>query len=327
MSCNVLEEYINFSKTCLKKYVKKIMVKKYDQDIFDKFISIYVDSRYYNVAPNVKKSFEYNVAFNLREQVSAIKESGLDSNITEQTFKVFKYLLYFDNVKECDSIKSVIKELDEFRINELELPVDKDFQKEIYDMVKADLLYKKQFIEKLKTKNFDISFHLTNISGVYNAILQSNLKFPSLYDQKAIKKVFDSKEIFEERLIVEYSYVATQVLMDVIKGDFRKKYLVNYTVELNDKKNNLKKLLNTIDNDVAKEKVIIKLNYSDFMADKESIYIRMRLGFKYAVVIDEGFVYTENNLKFLTIFKYIIISSQSLYYKEFSQRDNVICLR
>lgn len=327
MSCNVLEEYINYSKVCLKKYVKKIMLKKYDQDIVDRFIQVYVDARYYNVSSNVKKSFEYNVAFHLREQVDLIKEAGFDVMITEQTFKVFKFLLYFDNVKECNSIRSVIKELDEFRASELKIESDDNFQKEIYESVKTDLMYKKQFIEKLKTKNFDVSYHLTSNKEVYNSVLESNLKFPSLYDTKAIKKVFDSKEIFEERLIVEYSYVATQVLLDVIKGDFKKKYLVNYTIELNDKKNNLKKLLNTIDNDIAKEKVIIKLNYSDFIADKESIYVRMRLGFKYAVIIDEGFIYTENNLKFLTIFKYIIISSQSLYYKEFSQRDNVICLR
>lgn len=326
MSCNILEEYINFSRKTLKKYASKIMDKKFDEDIFDRFLTVYVDARYYGNFKKIKENFDYNIGFVLREEYEKIKVE-YEQKYVENSFKTFKYLLYFDNVKESESLKKIVGELYKFRVSDLELKEDKKFEDEMFDMVKDDLFYKKEYIDKFISKSFSINYHLTNNKNVYNSVLESELKFPSLYNVKAINKIFNSKEIVEDRLIVEYSYVAVQVLMDIIKGEFSKSYLVEFVPDVNEKKNNQKRLFNIIDNDIAKDKIVLKINYSDFLADKESYYAKMRLGFKYAIVIDEAFVMNDSNIRFLSIFKYIIISAKSTYYEDLEKLENIIILR
>lgn len=327
MNYNILEEYINFSRTCLKNYTKKILGNKYNQDILDSFLKVYIDARYYNASKIVSDNFEINIGYALRENYEHLKKQKIDHFVAEKTFKVFKYLFYFDNVKESPSMKGLVLEIEKFRIDELGLKKDKRFNQDIFEMVKSDLIQKKNFIDKFRSKDFVINLHLTNIDKIYNNKLESSLKFPDIYDKKSIEKVFDAKDLFEEKLFIEYCYVTSLVLLDIIRGEFDKGYLVNYSSDLNKKPSSFKKLFSVIDNDATKEKITIKINYSDFIKDRENFYAKMRLGFRFAVIIDEGFRPVGDYMQFLDIFKYIIVSSKSIYYVEFKEKNNLIVLR
>ena len=85
--------------------------------------------------------------------------------------------------------------------------------------------------------------------------------------------------------------------------------------------------MNVIDNDIAKEKLVIKISYKDFISSKEEYYSKMRIGFRFALIIDEAFEGREEDFKILEAFKYIIISSKSIYYERISSDNVVVTLK
>ncbi len=327
MKHNLVDEYIIFSKSCLNKYAVTIMAKHFNQDIFDQLLKTYVDIRYYNIGLKEYEDFQNNIGLTMVNKFEEMKEECENFDILKKTFSMFKFLLYFDAVKECDSVQLVINQLEDFREKELGIIKSKKFKDKIFEMVKEDLLKKKTFIDSTICKNFSIEFYLVNNDGLYNTQLNHNLKFPKLYNDSAINKVFTSKDIKEDSHLVEYNLVSSRVLLDVIKGEFKKKYLVNYSIGLNNKKVKQSEILGIISNDICKEKVILKIKFSEFIKDRESYYTNMRLGYKYAVIIDEAFTMSDVNIELLNVFRFILVSSQSIYYPKIKDRKNVVVLR
>lgn len=327
MNNNIINEYINFTRISLKNYAKMILVKDYNNDIFEQVLKIYIDIRYFNFGEKIHDEFSLNVVFNLFDQITNKKKIKGDDELVEKTFKIFKYLIYFDNVLESASMNETIKELSAFRKKELGIQSDEKFADELFALVRDDLFDKKDFLDKHDDENFTLNYILTDIDNVFDTYLEHNLKFPKLYNATSINKVFNSKEISEKRLFIEYTYVVITILKDIIKGEFDKKYLLNYVSELNNKKNTLNGLMKIISHDIAKEKTSIKITYHDFNENKELFYTNMRSGFNYAIIIDDEFILDDNSLQLLSVFKYIIINHKNMYYKDLSDLDNIIVLR
>lgn len=322
MQINVISEYVNFSRTSIEKYVKKILGKQFNKDVFDKYLSLYIEKRYYSFYPRAEKTFSYSIA---KELWSFFEENG-SLKEEENTLKSFRFVMYFDNVKESDSMVKIIEELLLFRENDLGI-VDDKFSKEIFDMVRDDLLMKKEYIDKFYVENFGMNFYLTDVENLYDSFFESKIKFPRLYDKNSINKVFNSKDVSEDRLFVEYCYLAAQVLLDAIEGDFKKQYLIGYTDSLINKKNKDKHVMNAIDNDLAKEKIVLKINYADFLENKENYYAKMRVGFKFAAILDEKFKGKEDEFKLLEAFTYVMMSKKSSHYERLAHNKNVVTLK
>ncbi len=327
MTCNVISEYVKFSRNCLKKYAKTIMKSCYEPSIIDRYNKVYVEARYYNHVEKIGKDFYDNIGMALRQELKILINEGVDQEKATKSFKTYKYLLYFDGVRECESAKALVEEIAVFRKNGLGLREDKKFVDEFFKMVQEDLVAKKEFVEKFQTEKFQVEFHLTNKKNVYDSLIEHNLKFPRLYEPKSIKKVFNSKDIVEERSFVEYSHVATQVLKDIIKGVFENEYLVIFPTNVINKKTKVRSLLNTIDDDIAKEKVVLKIKFSEFLEEKERYYVLMRVGYRFAAIIDEDFEHNEENQKILSLFKYVIASPKSAHYEQLNKEFDVIVLR
>ena len=52
--------------------------------------------------------------------------------------------------------------------------------------------------------------------------------------------------------------------MNIINGIFDKEYLIDFDIGISDKVDKFKRLLQIIDNDISKEFICFKINYSDF---------------------------------------------------------------
>ena len=55
----------------------------------------------------------------------------------QRCFYLFKYILYFDNVRECNSVRKLISEIDLYRREKLVL-VDEEFEVNFYNLLKDD---------------------------------------------------------------------------------------------------------------------------------------------------------------------------------------------
>lgn len=303
MSCNIVNEYVDFSRKSIKKYLKVILEKYFDEDVYDDLINAYINTRYYNMYFEVSDRFEVNIVYYLKKSLEKYKDDAVYKKKARYMFHVFKYILYFDSVRECDSVRPLIDEIKVFR-DKLKLE-DKDFESKFYNMLKDDLLAKKEFVDSFNSKNFNMNYVKVK-EQFFNCELTSNLKFSKLYSDYAINKVFNSKEINEQKLLVTYSMVGCRILQDILKGNFDKKYLVLYSLSLKDKPKKKQRILNIVDNDIVKEKLLLKITFEDYLANKDEIYSLTKMGFHIAIVLDSTFELTDDNKKLLTVFSYVI---------------------
>lgn len=327
MSINVINEYIHFSKKCINKYIKKIMDRKYDSDIFEELINTYIDARYHDLYPHQYKQYTTNIAYYLSKKTLELtkdesKTEKEKKNIKDM-FSLFEYILYFDNVVDCESAKETISKLNKARIEKFKIN-ETDFEKIFFEDLKQDLLKKKQYINNFDNKDFNITYKKTNLTNVFNTNIEYNLKFPKIYSKYAIDNVFKSKDINENKLFVLYPIVTTKILLDIINCDFKKKYLVDYSISLNEKEKKIKRLYSIIDDDIAKEKIIIKINFKDFIKEKQSFFEYMKQGFNYAIILDDSYEFIVENVELLKFFRYIIVNKNHKYFDKFSNLSNLI---
>ena len=236
-------------------------------------------------------------------------------------FKAFKYILYFDGVIENDSVRNIISEIEEFRKEGLNL-YDSGFEAKMYTLLEESLLSKQNFLDSFNDKNFEVNYIKVK-NGVFYCQLEHNIKFSKLYSSYAINKVFNNKVISEQKLFVLYPLVAVKALTDILKGDFTRKYVVDYVMDIASKERKNNKLLNYINNDTLKEKLILKLNYADFNKDKDKVYNLTRNGFKIALNIDKDFKLKEEESKLVKLFYFIFTSDEEVYNK-FNDKLNII---
>lgn len=310
MNYNIINEYISFSKICINKYLKKILGKHYNQNIVNRLLKVYVNSRYYDVYLSSGKDFANNIRENLVNLSENLKKQE-DVNQVDYTIESFEYIFYFDNVIECESINDKITEIENFRKDRLNINRNKKFNIDLFETIKEDLIKKKEYIETIDNKKFEFNYELTNLNNIYDVQINQNLKFPAVYNSAIVDKIFKSSELSQRKAAIEFSFAALKVLKDVIKGNFNYKYLVKYPSGVSSKKMLTNKLFSILDNDMLREKVIIKLDYNDFKNEKESIYEKIRKGFKFAIILNDDFVEEEDNIKLLYIFKYILVKKDT----------------
>lgn len=307
---NILDEYVSFSKKAIYKYLKMILGHYFDQDIYDDLINAYINVRYYNLYPKVEERFEENIVYYLKKSLIKVKDDARYHKKAKYMFTSFQYILYFDKVIECDSVRKIISKINNFR-KEIELD-DDNFEANFYNLLKSNLEALDEFVKKFQDKNFNVEYVKIR-NEVFDCKLNSNVKFSKIYSEYAINKVLGNKDILEQNLFVLYSLVGVKILNDVIKGIFDKYYLVDYAVSLKDKQKKQKRLFNLIDNDVSKEKLIFKITYSDYLENKDDIYDLTKEGFQIGICLDEKFILTEDTYKLLKVFTYIITDDSEFY--------------
>ncbi len=308
---NIASEYILFSQKAIKKYLILILDHYFDEDVYDDLINAYINTRYYNLYPKVAERLEENIVYYLKKSLQEKKDDEKFKEKAKYMFQMFKYILYFDAVLECDSVRTLITEIKRYRIIELKL-TNADFEAKLYNVLEKDLISKKEFLESFDDANF--TMHYVKIKDqVFNTVLEHNLKFSKLYSDYAINKVFNSKAISEQKLFVSYPMTCVKALNDVIKGNYEKKYLVDYVFSIAGKPKKNKKLLTYIDNDIIREKIILKVSYADYISAKDKVYELTKGGFKVALEIDKTFEFNDENVKLLKLFSYLVVGDSEFY--------------
>ena len=228
-------------------------------------------------------------------------------------FKMFKYILSFDVAIETSSVRVLLSEINEYRINILNLN-DDDFEAKLYDMIEKDLEAKKNFLDSFNDKNFNIKY-IKIKDEMFMCELEHKIKFSKFYSEYALNKVFNSKGINEQKLFVTYPMVATKAIGDIIKGDFSRIYIVDYIFSITEKPKKNEKLLEYIKNDIIKEKIILKLPFSDFKQDKDKVFNLTKNGYKVAAELDDTFEGSIEDLKLIKLFTVCLTANKNIFDK------------
>lgn len=314
MATNISNDYINFVKKSITNYTKLIMSKKFNKEIFDTLLNTYINTRYYNYYDSKYKNYSLKINYNLKNEVLKIMQTDDQkyNELAKKTYLVFKYIIYFDNVLEYDSLDKIIDDIVEFRIKNFDLYED-DFAKEFLMIVKEDNKRKKTYLESLKNDRLILETKKTNNSNVFFANLKPVLTFPKIYSDYSIKKVYNEGIINEDKLFITYHLVNKEILLNSIKGIYDNKYIVEFPISILEKKDKTNRLLNTINSEVTRDNIIMNITYSSYLNNKEAIESMIKDGYKFSVVLDEKYDYQEKSKIWLSIFSYIIIKKDTTF--------------
>lgn len=327
MSYNVLEKYIEITTKEINEYMKLIFENMYLKRISDKYIEAYLDVRFYNFYHK-----DENLTFR-KNFMNAIKQAEQrilmqypdDKKIIENMAIFYYFILYFDKISYRKGIEENIDKLYKLRMRLLKKQ-DEEFKEKFYKTYQKYVEEKEQFILKFETEKFFLKIaEYKNAKNVNRVILKYNIKFPRIYSNWALEKTFSSGLICEDKLNVEYSLISALVIKDIMRGNFKKQYIVEFEPSLLKKSKKLKSILNIINNPAVQDKISLKIKYQDFEENKEEIYELMRSGFRFAIIVDDTMDTSYATLQKLNVFSYILISSELRRYEAIM--DDKVILR
>ena len=318
MTINLANKYIELTKKEIISYLKLVFGNKFVKKYSDIYIKKYIEIRYYNFYDyDTNRTLRKKILDNLRNLAEELCIDNIeDREIIDQMCVFFYYILYFDNVSRTKNMEQTIEKIYKLRKRVLEKE-NEDFKVELYKIIKEYKKQKEKLLDKFTSNEFFIKLtNYPNKLNVYRVNLKFDIKFPLIYSEFAINKAFNVGLINEDKLLIEYYLIANQVLKDVLRQNFTKEYILEFTDKLLDKPNKLKNLLNIIENNAIKDKVSIKIKYESFISYKEKIYDLMRNGYKITIILDNSFKTDYKSIESLATFKYVIINKDLKNYKE-----------
>lgn len=330
MTVNIINEYIKIVKKQINEYMKLVFDNKFKKKYCDSYTEKYIKVRYYNFyEDDFNEKMRTRILDNLKkEQENLCIDNIEDREVIEQMCIFFYYVLYFDKVIQSRDIKRTIEKISKLRKRVLNIE-DEEFNKLVYNTMKEFEKEKEKLVERFETDDFKLK--ITNYPdelNVYRVNLKYNFNFPLVYSEFAINKAFNIGIINEDKLAIEFYLISIEVLKDVLKQNFKKKYILEFAPSLFEKPKKLKSILNILNNPILQEKVSIKLRYEQFLNHKDIVYELLREGFRITAILDSSFTIDYKNIEDLKMFKYIIINSKLDCYNEIKRNkknlNNVI---
>lgn len=321
---NLMDEYIDFTAKKIKKYIRMMLRTKYDENIVQEFLKTYINSRYYNINEESSRPFYLKItdALNRKQGILIEKYESDKKPIIEVTKQLFVYMLFFDNVRKVEnfknikSIKEIIAQLVSVCENNYGIKVQDNIREALYNEITSDMLDKDIYLDNFETDTFILDFERTKeYETVYYTKLDYNIRLPMQYSFEAIEKVYNNGTVAENKLVVEYVLLSVVVIRDIINGNFKDKYIAEFSNSLFKKLQKLEGVLATIANQALQDKIIITISYRDFEKNRELIIKNIGRGYNFAIELDD-YIEDAEIVKKLKMFKYIILPKNIKKYKE-----------
>ena len=319
MTINIMNEYIELTKKQINEYMKLVFEEKFNQTYCDLFSERYINIRYFNYYEN---EYHESTRKKILEHLKKVGEEIIINNIQDreviETMRVFfYYVLYFDNVVYYKDLKQKISKINKVKKRVFNTETY-DFEEKLYQKMQEIMNEKEELIKRFSSEEFYIK--LTNYPDklkVYRVNLKfQNIKFPLEFSDFAINKAFQMGLVSEDKLVIEYYLVVLQILKDVLKLNFKKKYVLEFAETLLKKPKKIRGFLNIINNPIIQEKISLKIKYEEFLKNSETVFELMREGYKITVILDNSFEPNFKNIESLQMFEFVIINRNLKNYEE-----------
>lgn len=333
---NLMDTYLNFTEKKIKKYMKTIFAKYYDEDIVSEYLKTYINARYYNIRNTDKPArafylriqdeleFKENILHKKNDTETEDIDEKLERRKIIKTVKeVFAYILFFDNVrnidnfKNIDSMKEIVSKMMQTVTKEFEdINTSKELEEKLNKEITSDMLEKDVFLDKFETEDFILEVEeCDSQEDLYFVKLAHNVRMPMQYSEAAISKVFTEGLVAEDKLEIEYILLSLVSLRDIINGSFKDMYIAEFTPTLFKKKTKLNSILTLLENQALQEKISLNITYSDYVKNQKSILEYTNKGYSFVITLDNSIKSVED-VERLKMFKIVIVPKNLVLYKE-----------
>ena len=323
MSVNVITKYLSMSNKHMEDTLKFILGNKYNKQISEQFSSLYFETRYNGLIENKRGlTVRSKLLSQYRELKKKLEESdkGKIPQI-EALYNIFDEITYFDTAIFDRNYNEKIEFIYNEQVDYFDKPIEKNtFEKELLKIVQNNQREKLKFIKKFDTNEFRLQGSNIN-ENIKKISITHNIKFPSIYSSEAIEKAFNMGTTKEDKLFVEFYLISIRILLDVIKSDYRKRYIVDIDSSLLNKAQKISRLLEVVNNPITQDRIIIQIKYSELEKNKMIIYDYISQGYKFAIELDKGYIDEKIEAQKLEVFEYILASKE---YKSLKGNDKVL---
>ena len=243
-------------------------------------------------------------------------------DIIEVTKQLFVYMLFFDNVRKVEnfknikSIKEIIAQLFEVCENNYGIKVQDNIQEALYNEITSDMIDKDIYLDNFETDTFILDFEKTKEDeSIYYTKLDYNIRLPMQYSFEAIEKVYTTGTVAENKLVIEYVLLSVVVIRDIVNGNFKDKYIAEFSNSLFKKPQKLEGVLATIANQALQDKIIITISYRDFEKNRDIVLKYINNGYNFAIELDD-YIEDVEVIKKLKMFKFILLPKNIKKYKD-----------
>lgn len=327
---NVMDEYISFTIKCFHNYLKLFFKDyKYDKKIAEEFINAYLNVRYSNYIDEASKnvSLQRKISKVIQDTAKRLEvEYGKDKvDVIDKIAKFAQYFYHLDQLYLLEAQKNVIQSIATEK--EKLFGEDKDFVNQFSMMIRDDIKIRKEFLDNFESPTFYLDYKKIGKNEFF-VKLENKIVFPELYSDIAIKKASEKDSISEDMVAITYLQLASVVVKDLVGCNFDKSYFVEFPESLFDKKTKINRVLNIIDNLFIQDRIRIVISYKCFL--RYGTYVReyMRKGYFFAIILDDSFDYSSDNIQYLELFEKIFFDFNKYYYKDMKKsvkiKDRII---
>ena len=168
-------------------------------------------------------------------------------------------------------------------------------------------------LKTLETNMFSLNFNkLSSRKDIYGLELHHNISFNKVYSDYIIDKTYSEGIIAEDKMSVLLNLLSIRIIRDMISFDFNKQYLLYIPSSLYTKEKKLNKLLKMIDDNYAKDNVLILISIKELLSNKTVVKSLRRIGYKYAIVFDNETTINSKDRGNIYVADYIFIDDKML---------------
>ncbi len=308
MARNVVKDYLEYEKQNLVNYISVITDKKLNNDICNMIIDTYINVRYFNAYTSVKKNPIDNIEYYI---IDNFKKRFVDENVRKNVLLildaliVLRYIVLYEKYGDSEEAKESLlkyekKVYEKYKdSNVLVSGIIKD--------IKTNYHKKRKFLDDLLSVDFSIEKKKTNIKNAFDVILDNNITIPDLFSDVAVNRVYNTGTIYEDKMLVYYTLLSREILLDMINYNYENKYLIIFPESIITKTNKLNNLLSIFNIDYLKERIVMEISYHEYKENKDAYDSLIHDGYSFAVMIDEEI---NDDIVLFNIFSYIIVSGE-----------------
>lgn len=289
-------------------------------------MSAYIDAKYYNYYgddidnTSKKQTIKINKYLQHRSEVIKSDYKGSDTKYNE---KVDKFLEVFDLINNLEQAKDSItdtkakneyykKEITKFSKNRKWN--NSKIKSTITEIMKVQRNYigiVDYLFKKLETNMFELNVNkLSSRKNLYGLSLTHNINFSKVYSDYIIDKTYSEGVVAEDKMTIMLTLLSTNIASDMLTGNFNKKYILVVPKSLFSKEKKFEKILKSIDDEYAKDNVILLSTYECLNKYKTLIKKLKQQGFHFSTVLNNNSKIEEKYYKNLYLVDYIFVDKK-----------------
>ena len=302
-------------------------LKTNEPTIREKLVTAYIDAKYYNNCGNI------NLAYNGKNMMTKVdsliekvgedltnsyKES--DTKYSEKVEKNVKFMLLINHLEEDFKLEDLQKKKETYnkrilkyiKFNDLS---QQDIKKLITNIMKTQKTYSGmiKFIQsKINTNMFELKFNKLTRKDMYAVELTHNIQFSKVYSDYIVDKTYSEGIIAEDKVKVLGNLLLSQMVNDMLNGEFNKKYFLYIPESIYAKDNKLDQVFDMLDDEFAKKNINILLAYNGLSDNKKIIKQLIKQGFSFSLDMHDVDLLKKSDIKELYVLEHIFISRKKV---------------